>query len=92
MCVVLSSIDRENSDEHLIDKSAILCSLNIKAMNFEDSVGLLSGDACPIAPDDIVLIENSKLNVNKHYDIKNKCLFGTHVPILSELSKLFKKK
>ena len=36
MCVIISSIDRVSNDEHLIDKSAILCSLNIKAMNFED--------------------------------------------------------
>jgi potassium large conductance calcium-activated channel subfamily M alpha member 1 len=36
MCVIISSIDRVSTDEHLIDKSAILCSLNIKAMNFED--------------------------------------------------------
>ena len=36
MCVIISSIDRVSTDEHLIDKSAILCSLNLKAMNFED--------------------------------------------------------
>lgn len=37
MCVIISSIDRESNDEHLIDKSAILCSLNIKAMKFDDN-------------------------------------------------------
>jgi potassium large conductance calcium-activated channel subfamily M alpha protein 1 len=41
MCVILSSIDRDSQDEHLIDKSAILCSLNIKAMHFGETTGLM---------------------------------------------------
>ena len=38
MCVITSSIDRETENPNLIDKSAIFCYLNIKAMNFEDKI------------------------------------------------------
>ena len=83
MCVIISSIDRESTDEHLIDKSAILCSLNIKAMNFDDSIGLL-GDTHHILPPGMVPLGNFQ-----KVDMKCKSLFGTHVPMLTELSKRF---
>jgi hypothetical protein len=38
MCVILSSSSSHNDqrqDRYLTDKAAILCSLNIKAMNFD---------------------------------------------------------
>ena len=41
MCVILSAKERNSDDPHLVDKEAILCSLNIKAMTFDDSVGLM---------------------------------------------------
>ena len=49
MCVIMSSIDRDTNDVLLIDKSSILCSLNIKAMGFDDNVGIL-GQSCHILP------------------------------------------
>ena len=47
MCVILSARKgvAENDDPSLVDKSAILCSLNIKSMTFDDTVGLLSKNA-----------------------------------------------
>ncbi|KAK3091427.1 hypothetical protein FSP39_019809 [Pinctada imbricata] len=45
MCVILSAKDRNLDDQHLVDKEAILCSLNIKAMTFDDSIGLLQSSA-----------------------------------------------
>lgn len=44
MCVILSARKgvAETEDPTLVDKSAILCSLNIKSMTFDDTVGLLS--------------------------------------------------
>lgn len=39
MCVILSS-RRAVDDSSLVDKEAILCSLNIKAMSFEDRKGI----------------------------------------------------
>jgi potassium large conductance calcium-activated channel subfamily M alpha member 1 len=83
MCVIISSVNREANDEHLIDKAAILCSLNIKAMNFDDSVGLLD-EAHHILPPGMSPFGNiEKINM------KSRSLFGTHVPMLTELSKIF---
>ncbi|XP_052820332.1 calcium-activated potassium channel slowpoke-like isoform X3 [Mya arenaria] len=45
MCVILSAKDRKFDDPHLVDKEAILCSLNIKAMTFDDSVGLIQSSS-----------------------------------------------
>src|SRR2546426_657219 len=41
MCVILSARNSCNDDSNLVDKEAILCSLNIKAMTFDDTMGLL---------------------------------------------------
>ena len=45
MCVILSARKSNIEDISLVDKEAILCSLNIKAMTFDDSVGLLEASA-----------------------------------------------
>ena len=45
MCVILSARKSNIDDISLVDKEAILCSLNIKAMTFDDSVGLLEASA-----------------------------------------------
>ena len=45
MCVIVSAKDKNLDDPHLVDKEAILCSLNIKAMTFDDSIGLLQASA-----------------------------------------------
>jgi len=43
MCIILSAgkTISETEDPTLVDKAAILCSLNIKSMTFDDSIGLL---------------------------------------------------
>ena len=41
MCVIVSAKDKNLDDPNLVDKEAILCSLNIKAMTFDDSIGLM---------------------------------------------------
>ncbi len=45
MCVILSARKSNMDDNTLVDKEAILCSLNIKAMTFDDSIGLLEASA-----------------------------------------------
>ena len=45
MCVILSARKGTNDDSNLVDKESILCSLNIKAMTFDDTVGLLQDSA-----------------------------------------------
>ena len=42
MCVILSAKVPSNDDPTLADKEAILASLNIKAMTFDDTIGVLS--------------------------------------------------
>ncbi|KAJ8319315.1 hypothetical protein KUTeg_004406 [Tegillarca granosa] len=45
MCVIVSAKDKNLDDPHLVDKEAILCSLNIKAMTFDDSIGLIQASS-----------------------------------------------
>ena len=45
MCVIVSARKTNVDDSSLVDKEAILCSLNIKAMTFDDSFGLLQASA-----------------------------------------------
>merc|ERR1712156_241070 len=45
MCVILSAKVPSNDDPTLADKEAILASLNIKAMTFDDTIGVLSHKA-----------------------------------------------
>ncbi|CAH1794980.1 unnamed protein product [Owenia fusiformis] len=42
MCTILSARKPAIDDPTLVDKEAILCSLNIKAMTFDDTIGLLN--------------------------------------------------
>ncbi|XP_035703208.1 calcium-activated potassium channel slowpoke isoform X5 [Folsomia candida] len=42
MCVILSAKVPSNDDPTLADKEAILASLNIKAMTFDDTIGVMS--------------------------------------------------
>jgi len=41
MCVILSARNSSADDSNLVDKEAILCSLNIKAMTFDETIGVL---------------------------------------------------
>ena len=44
MCVILSAKVPSNDDPTLADKEAILASLNIKAMTFDDTIGVLNAN------------------------------------------------
>merc|ERR1719225_1824494 len=53
MCVILSAKVPSNEDPTLADKEASLASLNIKAMTFDDTIGVLSQGSTaqnPLAP------------------------------------------
>ncbi len=43
MCVILSANDCTTEDPTLIDKEAILCSLNIKTMTFQNITDIWKG-------------------------------------------------
>jgi potassium large conductance calcium-activated channel subfamily M alpha protein 1 len=45
MCVILSAKIPSNDDPTLADKEAILASLNIKAMTFDDTIGVLPSNS-----------------------------------------------
>ena len=46
MCVILSAKVPSNDDPTLADKEAILASLNIKAMTFDDTIGKKPNFSC----------------------------------------------
>lgn len=48
MCTILSAKVAGIEDPTLADKEAILASLNIKAMHFDDTLGLLQGQGMSI--------------------------------------------
>ena len=50
MCVIVSAKDRNMEDPNLVDKEAILCSLNIKAMTFDDTIGLMQSSSKFLLP------------------------------------------
>lgn len=70
MCVIISNQDIDTLDKNLSDKSAILCSLNIKAMNFDDTIGLLG--------------RNHQL-VPQGIDNFSGSVFGVQIPMITEL-------
>lgn len=45
MCVILSAKIPSSDDPTLADKEAILASLNIKAMTFDDTIGVITGNS-----------------------------------------------
>ncbi|KAK3777099.1 hypothetical protein RRG08_004267 [Elysia crispata] len=73
MCVIVSAKDRNMEDPNLVDKEAILCSLNIKAMTFDDSLGLIQSSG--FMPGGF-----SPLHENKRSEA------GSNVPLITELA------
>uniref|UniRef100_A0A1I7ZQ92 BK channel n=2 Tax=Steinernema glaseri TaxID=37863 RepID=A0A1I7ZQ92_9BILA len=76
MCVIISArIPNPNEDPTLADKEAILASLNIKAMQFDDTLGIIypnrGGGVSPIG---------SPMSLQK-----KGARFGTNVPMITEL-------
>jgi len=77
MCVILSAKVPSNDDPTLADKEAILASLNIKAMTFDDTIGVLSqnaGAADSLSPLGSPIVLQRKGSV-----------YGANVPMITEL-------
>ncbi|GAB1604804.1 calcium-activated potassium channel subunit alpha-1 isoform X2 [Argonauta hians] len=81
MCVVLSAKDQNLDDQHLVDKEAILCSLNIKAMTFDDSIGLIQASA----PTGFLPPGFSPVGI-QHHAPRRGSLCGSNVPLITELA------
>ncbi|CAH2105306.1 unnamed protein product [Euphydryas editha] len=81
MCCILSAKVPSNDDPTLADKEAILASLNIKAMTFDDTIGVLSAGAAangasqppPGGPPAPVLLQ------------RRGSVYGANVPMITEL-------
>ncbi|XP_065581789.1 calcium-activated potassium channel slowpoke-like isoform X7 [Artemia franciscana] len=75
MCVILSAKVPSNDDPTLADKEAILASLNIKAMTFDDTIGVLSQHIpsihSPLASPIVLQRRGS--------------VYGSNVPMITEL-------
>lgn len=81
MCVVLSAKDKNLDDQHLVDKEAILCSLNIKAMTFDDSIGLIQASA----PTGFLPPGFSPVG-NQQHTPRRGSICGSNVPLITELA------
>ncbi|CAB0004643.1 unnamed protein product [Nesidiocoris tenuis] len=81
MCVILSAKVPSNDDPTLADKEAILASLNIKAMTFDDTIGVLSQDESG------VVSTNENLNsVSGPIVLQRRgSVYGANVPMITEL-------
>nr|AWJ68271.1 putative large conductance calcium-activated potassium channel BKKCa 1 [Hirudo verbana] len=83
MCVILSARNSTGDDSNLVDKEAILCSLNIKAMTFDDTMGLLhlssqGGPAFLPTLDSQSLMTAAKLS-------RKGVISGNDIPMITEL-------
>ncbi|XP_022906949.2 calcium-activated potassium channel slowpoke isoform X2 [Onthophagus taurus] len=77
MCCILSAKVPSNDDPTLADKEAILASLNIKAMTFDDTIGVLSqvnGDQDAGTPVGSPIVLQRRGSV-----------YGANVPMITEL-------
>ncbi|XP_014244789.1 calcium-activated potassium channel slowpoke isoform X7 [Cimex lectularius] len=81
MCVILSAKVPSNDDPTLADKEAILASLNIKAMTFDDTIGVLNQDESG------VVSTNENLNsVSGPIVLQRRgSVYGANVPMITEL-------
>jgi len=77
MCVILSAKVPSNDDPTLADKEAILASLNIKAMTFDDTIGVLNQSST--APDTMPPL-GSPIVLHRKGSV-----YGSNVPMITEL-------
>jgi potassium large conductance calcium-activated channel subfamily M alpha protein 1 len=77
MCVILSAKVPSNDDPTLADKEAILASLNIKAMTFDDTIGVLSQNS---SGTDALSPLGSPVVLQRKGSV-----YGANVPMITEL-------
>jgi potassium large conductance calcium-activated channel subfamily M alpha member 1 len=75
MCCILSAKVPSNDDPTLADKEAILASLNIKAMTFDDTIGVLSQER-----QDNLTPVGSPIVLQRRGSV-----YGANVPMITEL-------
>ncbi|XP_013103002.1 calcium-activated potassium channel slowpoke isoform X24 [Stomoxys calcitrans] len=78
MCCILSAKVPSNDDPTLADKEAILASLNIKAMTFDDTIGVLSQRGPEF--DNLTAAAGSPIVLQRRGSV-----YGANVPMITEL-------
>lgn len=82
MCVILSAKMPSSDDPTLADKEAILASLNIKAMTFDDTIGVISsGGVNNSAPTGLSSQGSPPLIIQRRGSV-----YGSNVPLITELT------
>nr|XP_043869562.1 calcium-activated potassium channel subunit alpha-1 isoform X22 [Solea senegalensis] len=89
MCVILSANQNNIDDASLQDKECILASLNIKSMQFDDSIGLLQANSQGFTPPG--MDRSSPENSPVHGLVRQTSVTtGANIPIITELAPLAK--
>ncbi|XP_059387444.1 calcium-activated potassium channel subunit alpha-1a-like isoform X4 [Carassius carassius] len=84
MCVILSANQNNIDDASLQDKECILASLNIKSMQFDDSIGLLQANSQGFTPPG--MDRSSPENSPVHGLVRQMSITtGANIPIITEL-------
>ncbi|KAM6951642.1 calcium-activated potassium channel subunit alpha-1-like isoform 3-T3 [Aplochiton taeniatus] len=84
MCVILSANQNNIDDASLQDKECILASLNIKSMQFDDSIGLLQANSQGFTPPG--MDRSSPENSPVHGLVRQSSITtGANIPIITEL-------
>ncbi|XP_031761897.1 calcium-activated potassium channel subunit alpha-1 isoform X6 [Xenopus tropicalis] len=86
MCVILSANQNNIDDTSLQDKECILASLNIKSMQFDDSIGLLQANSQGFTPPGM---ERSSPDNSPVHGVARQASIttGANIPIITELAK-----
>ncbi|XP_067241979.1 calcium-activated potassium channel subunit alpha-1a isoform X2 [Chanodichthys erythropterus] len=84
MCVILSANQNNIDDASLQDKECILASLNIKSMQFDDSIGVLQANSQGFTPPG--MDRSSPDNSPVHGLVRQTSVTtGSNIPIITEL-------
>ncbi|XP_029465377.1 calcium-activated potassium channel subunit alpha-1 isoform X2 [Rhinatrema bivittatum] len=84
MCVILSANQNNIDDTSLQDKECILASLNIKSMQFDDSIGVLQANSQGFTPPG--MDRSSPDNSPVHGLVRQPSITtGANIPIITEL-------
>ncbi|XP_075894568.1 calcium-activated potassium channel subunit alpha-1 isoform X8 [Nelusetta ayraudi] len=86
MCVILSANQNNIEDASLQDKECILASLNIKSMQFDDSIGVLQANSQGFTPPG--MDRSSPDSSPVHGFVRQASVTtGANIPIITELAK-----
>ncbi|XP_056904060.1 calcium-activated potassium channel subunit alpha-1a isoform X2 [Takifugu flavidus] len=86
MCVILSANQNNIEDASLQDKECILASLNIKSMQFDDSIGVLQANSQGFTPPG--MDRSSPESSPVHGFVRQASVTtGSNIPIITELAK-----